>query len=115
MNDSLKKTERLKKHHMSATHQEAMTKWIAYRSSLRQQTSVLKQFQSAHQEYVEKNRKYLKVIMESLYFTAQQNNVQRGHEEERGDLGSFSDIIHDNFLEHLHFLCRDIPWLEKML
>ena len=53
--------------------------------------------------------------MESLFFTAQQNNVQRGHEEERGDLGCFSDISRNNFLEHLHFRCRDIPWLEKML
>ena len=110
-----KKTERLKKHHMSASHQEAMTKWIAYRSNLRQQTSVLKQLHSAHEEYVEKNRKYLKVIMESLFFTAQQNIAQRGHEEERGDLGSFSDVNRGNFLEHLHFRCRDIPWLENML
>ena len=53
--------------------------------------------------------------MGSLFFTAQQNIAQRGHEEERGDLGSFSDVNRGNFLEHIHFRCRDIPWLEKML
>ena len=56
------------------------------------QTSVLKQLHSAHQEYVGKNREHLKDIMETLFFTAQQNIAQIGHEEERSDFGNFSDI-----------------------
>ena len=90
-----------------------MAKWISYRSNVRQQTSVMKQLHAAHKDFVEMNCKYLKVIMESLFYTAQQNIAQRGHEENHEDIGS--DIKRGNFLELLRLRCIDIPWLEEKL
>ena len=55
----------------------------------------------------------MKVIIKLVFFRNQQNIAQRGHEEEPGDLGNFSDVNGGNFLEHLHFRCRNIPWLKK--
>ena len=104
-----KKTERLKKHHISANHEEAMAKWISYRSS------VMKQLHTAHKDFFEMNRKYMKVIMESLFYTAQQNIAQRGHEEKRDDIGTGTFGNRGNFLELLRLCCIDIPCLEQKL
>ena len=55
------------------------------------------------------------MIIECLFYTAQQNIAQRGHEEDRSNLGQRSDINRGNFLELLHLRCKDIPWLEETL
>lgn len=74
-----KKSERLKKHEKSNRHQLAKTKWISYRVYKRCDTSVLMQLHNAHKQEVAHNREYLKVIIECLFYTAQQNVAQRGH------------------------------------
>ena len=58
---------------------------------------------------------WLRVIIECLMFTAQQNIPQRGHTECRSNLSSASDFNRGNFLELLHLRCKDNPWLSKML
>ena len=110
-----KKPERLKKHAKSSKHQLAMTKWIAYRVNNTCGTSVLSQMQSDHKMEVASNREYLKVIIQCLLYTAQQNIAQRGHVENRYDLDHVSDENRGNFLELLHLRCRDIPWLAGKL
>ena len=58
---------------------------------------------------------YLQVIIESLFFTAQQNIAQRGHEEKRDDISRISDDNRGNFIELLHLRCKDLSWLGDML
>ena len=92
-----------------------MTKWIAYRGNNTWGTSILSRLQSDHKMEVTFNREYLKVIMQCLLYTAQQNIAQRGHVEDRCDLDIASDENRGNFLELLHLRCKDIPWLAGKL
>ena len=92
-----------------------MAKWIAFRENKRKNTSIAKQLDNQHRVEVQHNREYLRVIIECLVFTAQQNIAQRGHREDRQDIVSTSDINRGNFLELLHMRCRDIPSLEDKL
>lgn len=113
--DNWKKSERLKKHAKSDGHKNAMTKWISSKASAKHQTSVLKQLQEAHGKDVLCNREYLRIIIECMVYTAQQNIATRGHEENRNNIGDISDINRGNFLELLHLRCNDIPWLKEKL
>lgn len=113
--ENWKKTHRLTKHTKSSRHQQAMIKWIDYREQARRKHSMLGQLNTAHKQQVARNREYLKIIIETLLFTAKQNIAQRGHEEDRSSLDEESDINRGNFLELLHLRSKDIPWLaEKM-
>ena len=49
--------------------------------------------------------------MSHVQFTAQQNIVQRGHDEQRDGLSNRSDVNGGNFLELIHLRCKDITWL----
>ena len=113
--DNWKKPERLTKHHKSENHKTAMAKWIDSRANWKRNTSVLSQLQESHKQYAKENREYLKVIIECLMFTAQQNIAQRGHDEKRDGLSDSSDINRGNFLELVHLRCKDIPWLKDKL
>ena len=64
---------------------------------------------------VKRKRDYLRVIIECLAFTAQENIAQRGHREYRHDIGAVSDVGRRNFLKLFHMRCKDVPWLEHML
>ena len=50
-----------------------------------------------------------------MLLTAEQNIPQRGHEENRQNIGEISDTNRGNFLEILSLRCRDLPWLANML
>ena len=113
--DNWKKPDRLTKHHKSENHKTAMAKWIDSRANKKRNTSVLSQLQESHKQYAKENREYLKVIIECLMFTAQQNIAQRGHDEKRDSLSDSSDINRGNFLELVHLRCKDIPWLKDKL
>ncbi|XP_078368944.1 zinc finger MYM-type protein 1-like isoform X2 [Oculina patagonica] len=110
-----KKPERLTKHHQSDAHSLAMTKWLQYRQMKRKSSSIISIVDDGHRKYVQRNREFLRVIIECLFYTAQQNIAQRGHEENRSNLGQRSDVNRGNFLELLHLRCKDIPWLEETL
>ena len=110
-----KKPERLTKHHQSNAHSLAMTKWMEYRQMQRKSSSIISIIDDGHRKFVQRNREFLRVIIECLFYTAQQNIAQRGHEEDRSNLGQRSDINRGNFLELLHLRCKDIPWLEETL
>ena len=74
-----KKPERLIKHHKSHDHGIAMAKWIAFGENIRSKTSIAKQLDDKRREEVQRNREYLRVLIECLLFTAQQNIAPRGH------------------------------------
>ena len=92
-----------------------MTKWTLSKANDKMNTSVLKQLDSAHKQFVLSNRQYLQVIIEYLMFTTQQNVAIRGHEEDRKHIWEVSDINRGNFLEMLCFRCKDLPWLKTKL
>ena len=77
--------------------------------------TILNLVQEQHQAAVQMNRQYLAVIIECLFYTAQQNIAQRAHEEDRTNLGNLSDINRGNFLELLSMRCKDLPWLKIKL
>ncbi|XP_046858818.1 sucrase-isomaltase, intestinal-like [Xenia sp. Carnegie-2017] len=110
-----KKSSKLAKHGKSENHVRSMTRWLQFKAMERKKTSVLQQLNSAHQDQVAINRQYLKVIIQSLMYTAQQNVAIRGHEEIRGDIWEISDINRGNFLELLCIRCNDLPWLKSKL
>lgn len=103
------------KHAGSEQHQLAMTKWMDNIASTHKKTSIIHQLDDAHNKYVSRNREYMKVLIETLVFTAQQNIAQRGHVEARNSLECISDENRGNFLELLHLRCKDIPWLAEKL
>ena len=97
-----KKPDRLKKHNISKIHALSMTKWLSHQIIQKKNNSILMQLINSHQTTVKKNRDYLRVVIETLVFTAQQNIAQRGVDENRHKLSESSDINRGNFLELLH-------------
>ncbi|XP_068739132.1 zinc finger MYM-type protein 1-like [Montipora capricornis] len=92
--------------------------WLSYsidRKMQRKSSSIISIIDDGHRNYVKRNREFLRVIIECLFYTAQQNIAQRGHEEDRSNLGQRSDVNRGNFLELLHLRSKDIPWLEEKL
>ena len=82
----------------------------------RNKTSVLQQLNTAHQDQVASNKQFLKVIIKSLMYTAQQNvAIISGHEENRNNIWEVSDINRGSFLELLCIRCNDLPWLRSKL
>ena len=110
-----KKSAKLAKHGKSENHVRSMTRWLQFKAMQRNKTSVLHQLNTAYQDQVASNRQYLKVIIQSLMYTAQQNVAIRGHEENRNDIWEVSDINRGNFLELLCIRCNDLPLLRSKL
>ena len=114
MNDSnfsfsdWKKPGRLNKHAKSKCHIKAMTKWI-FSKTIRSRQSVVELLDSHHKDTLKANRQYMKIIIESLVFTAQQNIAQQGHDEDRSSIVEESDVNRGNFIELLHLRSKDIP------
>ena len=110
-----KKPERLKKHSQSKDHNLSMEKWLNYQINKSRNASILTQINEGYRATVTENRNYLKVIIETLVFTAMQNIAQRGMVEDRSGLSEASNSNRGNFLELLHLRCKDIPWLAAKL
>ena len=77
-----KKPERLKKHVQSEMHSLAMTKWMKYRQMQTRSSSIISVMDDGHRRSVQCDREFLRVIVECLLYTAQQNTAQRDHEED---------------------------------
>ena len=60
-----------------------MEKSINLKINLKQQSSVLSKVHYFHEEEVKKDREYLQIIVETLIFTAVQNNPQGNNAEDR--------------------------------
>ena len=110
-----KKPEKLLKHGKSQNHCLSMLKWIDARRTERNKTTVASLMISEHAKTVEENRKHMRVIIETLMFTAVQNIALRGATESRQNLPDISDINRGNFLELLSFKARDSTWLQEKL
>lgn len=71
--------------------------------------SVIDLFDSHPKVTVNVNRQYMKIIIESLIYTAQQNIEQQGHDEDRRNNAEESDVNRGNFIELVHFQSKHIP------
>ena len=109
-----KKPERLNKHAKSKCHTMVLTKWI-FSKNIGRGESVIELLDAYHKDNVKANRQCMKIIIESLVFTAQQNIAQRGHEEDRSNITEESDINRGNFIELLHLRSKDISWFKDKL
>jgi len=85
-----KKPERLTKHHQSDAHSLAMTKWLEYRQMERKSSSIISIIDDGHRKYVQRNREFLRVIIECLFYTAQQKH--RSKRSRRGPIESRTKI-----------------------
>jgi len=74
-----------------------MTKWINAKRNEKQKVTILSKLDRQHKTSVLQNRQYLKVIIECLMFTAQQNLAQRCHSEERDNVREMCDINRATF------------------
>ena len=92
-----------------------MVKWISWKIDNKNNKSILLQLDDAHKILIKQNQEYLKVIIETLIFTAQQNITQRGVDENRQNLSQLSDTNRRNFLELFYLRGKNIPWLAKQL
>ena len=92
-----------------------MARWVDHRMQKKTKSSLLTHISDAHKEQVAKNRQYLRVIIETLLFTAKQNIAQRGHNEDRHSIQLLSDTNRGNFLELLSLRANDLPWLSTQL
>lgn len=110
-----KKTHKFSKHSKSESHKTSMVKWMSLRASTKANKSVMTAMESNHASMIERNRRYLRIIIECLMYTAQQNIPQRGHTECRSNINYMSDNNCGNFIELLHLRCNDNPWLSDML
>ena len=110
-----KKPERLLKHGQSQMLSLGMLKWIDAKRTEADKTTILSLMESEHAKSVEENRRYLKLIIETLMFTAVQNISIRGATESRDEIENISDINRGNFLELLSLRARDNAWLQSKL
>ena len=113
--ENWKRTEKMKKHSTSHKHMLAMAKWSDYEVSRKKQNSVVTQLVSHHAEQVAENRKYLRMLIETVAFLAQQNIAFRGHFESTDDVNESSDINRGNFLELLSLRAKDSTFLREKL
>jgi lipoprotein NlpI len=81
----------------------------------RKQRTILSLLKDQHETVVKQNKQYLRVIIECLFYTAQQNIALRGHDETHTEFGNQSDTNRGNFLELLNLRCKDISWLKTKL
>lgn len=70
----------MSKHEKSAIHLTSSSKLHSYKQS-QKIGSVYTQLNTAHKELVEKNRKYITVIIDILKYIARQGIALRGHDE----------------------------------
>ena len=110
-----KNSERMKNHATSANHVLSAQKWMDSKLTASGKKSVLALLKTQHAEEVERNRSYLKLLLETVGFLSTQNIAFRSHREDRSDLSNFSDENRGNFLEVLSLRSRDNEFLRARL
>ena len=83
-----KRPEALIKHQKSQDRDIAIARWIAFSENIRRKTSIAKQLDNKQREKNQRIREYLRVLIECLVFTAQQNIAERGYRKDWYVMGS---------------------------
>lgn len=85
------KTSKLKAHEATAEHLTNISKMLGFKQSF-VAGSVSSQISIAHKDFVEKNRNYLKGLIDVILFLARQGIAFRGHREDSESLnqGNYS-------------------------
>ena len=112
-----KNTERLALHGKSKLHKQGYLMWMAKKVSVSKKKSIASQVLAHHRENVEKTRNYVKVLIQSVGFMAQQNIAFRGHREDRSTMGDESAAVENrgNYLELLSLRSHDNEVLKNRL
>ena len=112
-----KNTERLASHGKSKLHKQGYLMWMAKKVSVSKKKSIASQVLAHHRENVEKTRNYVKVLIQSVGFMAQQNIAFRGHREDRSTMGDESAAVENrgNYLELLSLRSHDNEVLKNRL
>lgn len=91
--DWKKISEKLNKHSKSSYHLFSLAKYKDYQNT-KKTGNVHVQMSSAYKEEIEKNRKYMLMIIDAVFFLVHQGISFRGHFENKGSLnqGNFKEI-----------------------
>lgn len=73
-------SDKLNRHQKSLSHLSSFTKFQLFIQTEKTGT-VHTQLSTAHKDFIEKNRNYLKVIIDILIYLARQGIALRGHDE----------------------------------
>ncbi|XP_076330049.1 zinc finger MYM-type protein 1-like [Tachypleus tridentatus] len=104
-----KATTSLKSHDNSAGHKFAMQAWTEVKLQKTKGARIQHALDASHAKTVEKNRHYMRAVIDALLYTACQNEAQIGHME-----GNQSDN-RGNFLELLDMISRYDEIVKKKL
>ena len=105
----------MKNHAVSSDHVLSAQKWTDSKVIDSGKKSVLSLLRSQHAKEVEKNRRCLKLLLESVAYLSEQNISFQGYREDRSDLTNLSDENRGNFLEVLSLRSRDNEFLKSRL
>ena len=110
-----KHTEKIAKHGNSQIHKNGYMMWMAKKVSIAKKKSIASQVLLHHRENVNKNRNYVKILIECVAFMAKQNISFRGHREDCSNIGNELTAVENrgNFLELLSLRSRDIDVLRN--
>ena len=110
-----KHTEKIAKHGNSQIHKNGYMMWMAKKVSIAKKKSIASQVLLHHRENVNKNRNYVKILIECVAFMAKQNISFRGHREDCSNIGNELTAVENrgNFLELLSLRSRDIDLLRN--
>ena len=96
-------------HNNCITHKQSVIAWKQFQLNAKQGTSISEQLENTRAEVIQKNRHYLKTIIEVLLLCSKQEIALRGHRE------SSESLNRGNFLEILGVIARhDKIVLDKM-
>ena len=80
-----------------STHKDAVVAWKQFQLSQAKDTSIGVQLDRQGKKIIDDNRKYVKALLESLLFCAQQGIALRGHRESMEDSsinpGNFRSLV----------------------
>lgn len=99
--ETWKNSNALGRHSGTSSHKDAVTKWVGFLSSRKNNTSVLQQVNTQHVQNVVDNRAYVKCLIETVAYCALQGIAFQGHDENRENLTQLSDTNRGNYLELL--------------
>ena len=102
----------LERHDKSEAHCKSMSRFECYKGTQKSgRGNVVDQMnQEAHDhDFIERNRKHLKVVLDIALFCAKQDISLRGHRETKEDLNN------GNFLELFELMCKYDPEIRARL
>ncbi|XP_025410974.1 zinc finger MYM-type protein 1-like isoform X1 [Sipha flava] len=102
--DSKTKKSKLSLHASTINHINCMSRWLEYKNSLKQ-GSIISKLSTAYKEHIDKNRQYIKCLIDIVIFLGRQGLPFRGHRENEDALnkGNFKELCLLFSKHHIEF------------